>query len=95
MGCQQQHAESSRTAPAQVSVRHTRAVETVMRAARLPIGVGDLAGKLTADFPGTPEPVIEGMLAELVAQRILVTSLRPGQLNTSHRIRAGREPSPV
>ncbi|MGH3885043.1 MAG: lantibiotic dehydratase, partial [Pseudonocardiaceae bacterium] len=30
VGCQQQPAESSRTAPAEVSVRNTRAVETVM-----------------------------------------------------------------
>ncbi|MGH3899734.1 MAG: lantibiotic dehydratase [Pseudonocardiaceae bacterium] len=77
VGCQQQPAGSSRTAPVEASVRHTRAVETVMQAARSPIRVGDLAGKLTADFHGTPESVIEGMLAELVAQRILVTSLRP------------------
>jgi thiopeptide-type bacteriocin biosynthesis protein len=77
VGCQQQPTGPGRTAPAQVSVRHTRAVETVMQAARSPIRVGDLAGKLTAEFPGTPESVIEEMLAELVAQRILVTSLRP------------------
>jgi len=75
--CQQQPVGSARSVPAEVSVRHTRAVETVMQAARSPIGVGDLAGKLIADFPGTPESVIEGRLAELVAQRILVTSLRP------------------
>ncbi len=78
VGCQQQQpAGSSRTAPAEVSVRRTGAVETVMRAAQSPIRVGDLAGKLTADFPATAEPVIEGMLAELVTQRILMTSLRP------------------
>lgn len=77
VGCQQQPAGSSWTAPAEVSVRHTGAVETVMQAARSPIRVGDLTGTLTADFPGTPESVIERMLAELVAQRILVTSLRP------------------
>ncbi len=77
VGCRQQPAGSGRSAPTQVSVRHTRAVETVMQAARLPIRVGDLAGKLTAEFPATPESVIDGMLAELVAQRILITSLRP------------------
>jgi len=77
VGCQQQPVESSRTAPAEVSVRHTRAVETVVQAARSPIRVGDLAGKLASAFPGTPGSVIEGMLTDLVAQRILVTSLRP------------------
>jgi hypothetical protein len=34
VGCQQQPAESSWIAPAEVSVRHTRAVETVVQAAR-------------------------------------------------------------
>ncbi len=58
-------------------MRHTKAVETVTQAARSPIRVGDLADKLMAEFPEAPESVIEGMLAELVAQRILVTSLRP------------------
>ncbi|MGH3942305.1 MAG: lantibiotic dehydratase family protein [Pseudonocardiaceae bacterium] len=76
VGCQQP-TESGRTEPAEVSVRHTRAVETAIQAAGSPIRVGDLAGKLTADFPGTPESVIEAMLAELVARRVLVTSLRP------------------
>ncbi|MGH3798671.1 MAG: lantibiotic dehydratase [Pseudonocardiaceae bacterium] len=77
VGCQQQPAGSGRTEPAEVSVRHTRAVETVTQAAESPIRVGDLADKLTADFPEASESVIENMLAELVAQRILVTSLRP------------------
>ncbi|MGH3993905.1 MAG: lantibiotic dehydratase family protein, partial [Pseudonocardiaceae bacterium] len=77
VGCQQQPVESNRTGPAEVSVRHTRAVETAIQAAGSPIRVADLVGKLTAEFPETPAPVIEGMLAELVAQRVLVTSLRP------------------
>jgi len=77
VGCQQQPTESVRIAPAEVSVRLTGAVETIVQAAQSPIRVSDLAEKLTADFPGTPESVIEGMLAELVAQRILVTSMRP------------------
>ncbi len=77
VGCQRQPAESGRTEPAEVSVRRTRAVETVIQAAEAPIRVADLTDKLTAGFPETPESVIEGLLAELVAQRILVTSLRP------------------
>ncbi|MGH8902522.1 MAG: lantibiotic dehydratase [Egibacteraceae bacterium] len=77
VGCQQRPDASSRTEPAEVSVRHTRAVQTIMQAAESPIRVGGLAGKLAASFPETPESVIEGMLAELVAQRILITSLHP------------------
>ncbi len=49
-----------------MSVRHTRAVEAVIQAAVSPIRVGDLTGKLAAEFPATPESVLEGMLAELV-----------------------------
>jgi len=77
VGCRQQPTKSGRTVPAQVSVRHTRAVETVAQAARSPIRVVDLARKLTVDFPATPESMIEAMLAELVAQHILITSLHP------------------
>ncbi|MGH3930564.1 MAG: lantibiotic dehydratase family protein, partial [Pseudonocardiaceae bacterium] len=77
VGCQRQPTRSGQTEPAEVSVRHTRAVEAVIQAAGSPIRVGDLVSKLTAEFPGTPEPVIERMLTELVSQRILVTSLRP------------------
>jgi len=77
VGCQQRPSASRRTEPAEVSVRHTRAVQTAVHAAESPIRVGDLAGKLAASFPETPEAVIEGMLAELVMQRILVTSMHP------------------
>ncbi|MGH3914821.1 MAG: lantibiotic dehydratase, partial [Pseudonocardiaceae bacterium] len=77
VGCQQQPTTSGRTEPAEVSVRHTRAVETVIQAVGSPILIGDLTGKMRAEFPETPESVIEDMLAELVARRILVTSLRP------------------
>ncbi|MGH3754899.1 MAG: lantibiotic dehydratase [Pseudonocardiaceae bacterium] len=68
VGCQQQAGASSSTAPAEVSVRHTEAVETVMQAARSPILMADLVDKLRADFPTTSAPVIERMLAELVGQ---------------------------
>jgi len=82
VGCQQQPAESGRTEPAEVSVRHTKAVETVIQAAQSPIRLGELADKLTAEFPGTPGSMIEGMLAELVAQGILITSLRSPMTTT-------------
>jgi thiopeptide-type bacteriocin biosynthesis protein len=77
VGCQRQAGAPGQTAPAEMSVRHTTAVETAVQAAESPVRVGDLADKLAADFPTTPEAVIDGMLAELVARRILVSSLRP------------------
>jgi lantibiotic biosynthesis protein len=75
--CQQHAGGSGRSAPAEVSVRHTRAVELAVQATRSPIRVGDLAGELTTEYPRTPGAVIEGTLAELVAQGILVSGLRP------------------
>ena len=74
---QQPETRSTRTDPAEVSVRHTHVIDMVMQVTRSPIRVGDLAGKLTAEFPAAAESVIEQMLGHLVAQRILITSLRP------------------
>jgi thiopeptide-type bacteriocin biosynthesis protein len=77
VGCQQQADTAAGLEPVEVSVRYTAAVRTVLQAAQAPIRLGDLAGKLATDFPDRPDSVINGMLAELVAQRILITSLRP------------------
>ncbi|MGH3871108.1 MAG: lantibiotic dehydratase [Pseudonocardiaceae bacterium] len=63
--------------PADVSVRHTRAVQAVIQATRAPITIGDLIGKLAAELPGRPLAKIEEMLTELVSCRILITSLHP------------------
>ncbi|MGQ0774086.1 MAG: lantibiotic dehydratase [Pseudonocardiales bacterium] len=75
VGCQQQADAARGTEPAEVSVRYTEAVRSVLQAAQDPIRLGDLAGKLTTDFPDRPDFVINGMLAGLVAQRMLVTNL--------------------
>jgi len=77
LGCWQQAGAARGTEPAEVSVRHTEAVQTVLQAAQSPIRLGDLAGKLATDFPDRPDFVINRMLAGLVAQRMLVTKLRP------------------
>ncbi len=68
VGCQQQAGTAARTEPAEVSVRHTAAVRTVLQAAGAPIRLGELAGKLATDFPDRPDSVINGMLAELVVE---------------------------
>ncbi|MGH3809634.1 MAG: lantibiotic dehydratase, partial [Pseudonocardiaceae bacterium] len=72
----QQLPHGARSAPMEVSVRHTPAVKTVVAAASSPISVGDLAGKLAAHYPGIPARVVDGLLAELVFRRVLLTSLR-------------------
>jgi thiopeptide-type bacteriocin biosynthesis protein len=75
--CQQPPGVPGEVRPADVSVRHTRAVQAVIQAARSPITIGELIGKLAAELPGKPLAKIEAMLTELVSCRILVTSLHP------------------
>ena len=64
-------------APAQVRIRASTPVTAAIHAARRPILLADLAGKLATAFPGVPAGVIGRLLAGLVEQRFLVTSLRP------------------
>jgi thiopeptide-type bacteriocin biosynthesis protein len=76
VGCQQQRAGHD-IEPAEVSVRYTKPIEAILRATQRPIRMSDLAAKLATDFPDTPANLIDTMLAGLVAQRILLTSLHP------------------
>lgn len=74
----QPHAgDPDRSASAEVSVRHSPAVHMVVRAARSPILASDLLDKLAAEFPNAPVFAADGMLAELVARGVLISSLRP------------------
>ncbi len=68
---------SSGGAPTHVRVRATGPIRAAMNLARSPIRMGDLAATLAADFPSVPADVIDRLLANLMAQRLLVTSLRP------------------
>ncbi|KAB8192541.1 lantibiotic dehydratase [Nonomuraea phyllanthi] len=64
-------------APGEVSVRATAPVREALRLARDPLPVADLVARLSGTSPHTPERSIEALVAELVAQRLLLTSLRP------------------
>jgi lantibiotic biosynthesis protein len=75
--CQHRPGVAGQTRPAEVSIRYTSAVQTVVQAAQSPIIIGELISKLAAELPGKPLAKIEGMLTELVARRILITSLHP------------------
>ncbi|MGH3824338.1 MAG: lantibiotic dehydratase, partial [Pseudonocardiaceae bacterium] len=77
VACQQPPGVAGKVRPGDVSVRYTRAVQTVIQTARSPITLGDLIAKLAAELPGKPLAKIEKMLTELVTCRILVTSLHP------------------
>jgi thiopeptide-type bacteriocin biosynthesis protein len=75
--CQQQPAAGSGwVAPAEVSVRYTKVVAAVVRLAQSPVRGCQLAEKLAADFPRASREVIDRTLVELVARRVLLTSLR-------------------
>ena len=72
----QQPPATSTAGPSEVSVRHTGAVALVRHAAQSPVLFTDLAQKLTAQYPDTEPAVIDALLHELVARRILITALR-------------------
>ncbi|MFC5835343.1 lantibiotic dehydratase [Nonomuraea insulae] len=64
-------------APGEVSLRATGPVREALRLARDPLPVADLMDRLSVVSPRTPETVINALVAELVAQRLLLTCLRP------------------
>jgi hypothetical protein len=69
-------------APEHVQIRVTGPVREALDSARTPILLSDLAAKLSASFPTAPLAAIEKLLAGLVRQRFLVTSLRPAMTAT-------------
>lgn len=64
------------TAPQEVSIRHTPPVRTAMAAARVPRLFVELLAALVAEHPDAPHEQICALLAALVAQNFLITSLR-------------------
>ncbi|MFE0424687.1 lantibiotic dehydratase [Streptomyces sp. NPDC058953] len=72
---QQQH-QGEEDGPAEVSLRHTRAVDIALSAARSPLPAGTLAGKIATEYPGVPATTVDKLLSELVAHRVLISSLR-------------------
>jgi thiopeptide-type bacteriocin biosynthesis protein len=62
-------------APVEISVRAARPVVAAMEAARTPIPYGDLHGHLRDSFPEATPEKIDALLASLVEQQFLITSL--------------------
>ncbi|WP_172387954.1 lantibiotic dehydratase [Streptomyces sp. MNP-20] len=58
------------------SVRLVPVVETIRQAARCPIRTTDLVDKVAAEHPGAPRPALEQVVGQLVANGVLITSLR-------------------
>ncbi|MGP3927858.1 lantibiotic dehydratase [Streptomyces sp. 8N616] len=63
-------------APVEVSVRHARPVKAAMAAADRPIRYRDLRDHLAAQFPTAAAAQIDALLGDLIAQNLLITSLR-------------------
>jgi thiopeptide-type bacteriocin biosynthesis protein len=63
--------------PERVQIRATPPALAALDAAHSPIQVADLAGKLAASFPAASGEMIDALIARLVEQRFLITSLRP------------------
>ena len=60
-----------------VEVELTRPVRLAVEIAREPIAFSDLAAKLAAEAPTVDLAVIEALLAQLVARRVLLSAIRP------------------
>ncbi|QSB17498.1 lantibiotic dehydratase [Natronosporangium hydrolyticum] len=60
----------------EVSVRYTRPVQAVLAAAAAPVRVESLVPRVAAAFPTTPPAKVAALVDALIAQRILLTSLR-------------------
>jgi thiopeptide-type bacteriocin biosynthesis protein len=69
-------------APEHVRIRLTEPVRAAMASARTPILWGDLTAKLATAFPTARPAAITGLLAGLVKQRCLLTSIRPAMTTT-------------
>lgn len=69
-------------APEHVQIRVTGPVREALDSARTPILWSDLTAKLFTSFPTAPPTAIEKLLAGLVRQRFLLTSLRPAMTAT-------------
>ncbi|MFE4176943.1 lantibiotic dehydratase [Streptomyces sp. NPDC056909] len=69
-------------APEHVQIRVTGPVREALGSAQTPILWSDLAAKLSTSFPTAPLAAVEKLLAGLVRQRFLITSLRPAMTAT-------------
>ncbi|MFE1768216.1 lantibiotic dehydratase [Streptomyces angustmyceticus] len=61
--------------PTETTLRRTRAAEMALSLAHTPIAVGALVSSLQAEYDNTPVQTIEAMVRDLIAHRILLTSL--------------------
>lgn len=61
--------------PTETTLRRTRASELTLTLAQSPTPVSELVTKINTEYPDTPTQVIEDMVRNLVAHRVLLTNL--------------------
>nr|WP_034094191.1 lantibiotic dehydratase [Streptacidiphilus albus] len=96
----QPHATDRGTGAVEVSLRYSPPVRTALQAAQHPIRLTDLSTTVRAQFPQAAAEKVTALLAELVACRVLITSLHAPSTETDalgHLVRAleAAEPSPA
>ncbi|MER6116095.1 lantibiotic dehydratase [Streptomyces sp. NPDC001743] len=74
---QQRRLEATGTEVHEVSLRLEPEVRVLADLAASPVPYADLLHKLRAEYPEHSEPVVRELLDDLVAQRVLITSLQP------------------
>ncbi|OHV63476.1 hypothetical protein BCD48_38225 [Pseudofrankia sp. BMG5.36] len=82
LGCRRPAAEAPRGSALEVSVRLTPAVETVRKAAVMPVPAGDLLARLAAEFPAAPAGAASRLVSDLLDQGFLLSALRPAATAT-------------
>ena len=75
----QPKAQKRGTGAVEVSLLHTAPARAAVAGAQAPIRTDDLGDKIRADFPAAGPEKVSGLLAELVARRVLISALHaPG-----------------
>ncbi|HEY0580556.1 MAG TPA: lantibiotic dehydratase [Chloroflexota bacterium] len=74
--------QTKRPSAVEVSMTYTAPLQLAVAAAKSPIRVGDLRDKICADFPDASAEKVNGLLAELVARRVLITALHASATET-------------
>ncbi|MFE9687157.1 lantibiotic dehydratase [Streptomyces sp. NPDC006285] len=67
----------------EASLALTDPIRTVLAASRTPIQVHALAGKLTAEFPGTAPERVQQLIEGLIRRRVLLTALHAPSTETN------------
>ncbi|GGX50740.1 hypothetical protein GCM10010341_85450 [Streptomyces noursei] len=78
----QHNGPSDRRRAVETSVELTAPVRVVLAAAGTPVQIGELAEKLSAEFPAVAPGRVHGLLAELVRRRLLITNLHAPSTKT-------------